>query len=243
MKRNFIRALWGNVAQHRNGKIQKEILNTKESFPFVIYTFGTENHKWLIDHGFTSRLVSDEAIKWDLETMMYRHKLEVFKYALEDFDEIVFLDWDCCQVKPYYDVWETLNKKESFQANLFQYRTKKCLWRDKDPRKVTNGGFVYIRDKSIPDIIIKLWEELRIWVLNKEKERRSRGLELRFREQSLIYDDEPAMSKYIDLFCGEWCGADKYWNLFEPEVCNLSRKSVYDADKLNSKNNIFIHNL
>jgi len=243
MKRAFIRALWGNVSSHRDGKIFKEILSVKEKDWFSVLTFGSENHKWLEKNGFNSILVNSLPIMWDLETEMYRHKLEVFKAASVDFDEFAFLDWDCIPTKNTDYAWKDLNKKESFQANLFQYRTKKCLWRDSDHRKVCNGGFAYFRDKSIPDIMIKFWDEFRKWVDEKTEERGKRGLDIRFREKSLIFDDEPAMSKYVDLVSNGWCGSDKYWDLFEPSVCNLRNKSVYCKDLLKTKDSCFIHNL
>jgi len=241
VRRAFIRGLWGDVWKHRNGKIQKEILETKERDWFTIFTFGHENHKWLEDNGFNSICVNTFPTMWDLETEMYRHKLEIFHIAFNYFDEIAFLDWDCVPTDKFDYVWDELGKKESFQANLFQYRTKKCLWRETDLRKVCNGGFAYFRDDSIPEKMIDIWDGLHKWVDEKQAERQKRGLELRFREKSLIFDDEPAMSKYIDDFCGGWCGSEVYWNLFEPEVCNLRRKSVYSQTMLDGKKSCFLH--
>lgn len=243
MKKGYIRALWGNVSSHRDGKIFKEILSVKEKDWFSVLTFGSENHKWLEKNGFNSILINNLPIMWDLETEMYRHKLEVFNLACNWFDEFVFLDWDCVPTGNIDHAWDELNKKESFQANLFQYRTKKCLWRKEDQRKVCNGGFAYFRDKTIPSKMIEFWDEFYSWVDDKKDERQLRGLDLRFREKSLIFDDEPAMSKYVDWFLGEWKGSEVYWNLFEPEVCNLRKKSVYDKNLLKSKKQYFLHNL
>lgn len=243
MKRSFIRAIWGNVSEHRNGKIAKEIASVSDKSWFTVYTFGKDNHKWLTELGFNSRIVDYCPVKFNLETEMYRHKLEVFLYATADFDEFAFLDWDCVPVSDMSDCWEKLNKKESFQANLFQYRTKKCLWRDCDHRKVCNGGFAYFRDNSIPNKMINYWEGFRSWTVKQEIKRKSKGLDLRFREKCLTYDDEPSMSRYVDDFFGSWCGSEKYWDFFEPSVCNLKKKSAFSDKMLESKNACFIHNL
>jgi len=243
MSKAFIRALWGDVSSHRSGKIAKEILSVTDRDWFTTYVFGEENEKWLKSQGFKTILVTPENTLWDLETELYRHKLEVFKVATNDFEEFAFLDWDCIPTGDISYAWDELRKKETFQANLFQYRTKKCLWREEEQRKVCNGGFAYFRDPSIPQKMIDFWDEFRIWVSAKQKERKEKGKDIRFREKSLVFDDEPAMSKYIDWVSGGWCGKEKYWDLFEPEVCNLRKKSVYPQKMLDSKKSCFIHNL
>ena len=241
--RGFIRSLWGDVSNLRNGKIAKEISSVKKKDWFTVYVFGKENEKWLKEIGYRTVLVHEDPCVWDFETRMYRHKLEAFRAAADDFDEFVFLDWDCVPVKELGSTWDDLNKKESFQANLFQYRTKKCLWRDKDTRKVCNGGFIYIRDKLIPDKLISNYDSLCSWVEEQKKSRESRGLSLRLREKSLIFDDEPSMSKYIDDYCGGWQGEEHYWKHFEPSVCNLRKKSVFSKERTESKDCKFVHNL
>lgn len=252
MKRMFIRALWGNMftpdnLATRGEKVKRDIeshLKQTETFPMVVYTFGELNHKCLLSMGVDSKLISKEASLWDMETELYRHKLEVFRYAMGDFDEIVYLDWDCVPTKKIPEnFWSLLNQKESFQANLFQYRTKKCLWRNDDQRKVTNGGFVYIRDQSIPQKFIDNWDELKVWATKQKYKRQKMGLDLRLREKCLMFDDEPSMSKYIDNFLGGWKGEGVYWDLFEPIVCNLRKKSVYSEESNNTKNACFMHML
>ena len=245
MKREFIRALWGEVSNYRNGKIAKEItkIDPKERDWFTTYVFGKENKEWLDSIGYKTILVHEDPVLWDMKTKLYRHKLEVFERATEDFDEFAFLDWDCIPISRLGGVWEELGKKESFQANLFQYRTKKCLWREDDQRKVCNGGFAYFRDKSIPNKMIKNWEAFCEDIADIKEKRDKRGLELRLREKSLIFDDEPSMSKYIDDFCSGWKGSDHYWDNFEPTICNLRRKSVYSKELLDSKDCRLVHML
>jgi len=251
MKRALVRGLWGNVLSDpygttiRGSKVAKDIEAAKQTgLPVVVYTMGTKNHEWLTGYGFDSRLISNDSIIWDMERELYRHKLQILQSAIEDFDEIVFLDWDCVPRKKFNDgFWQLLGKKESFQANLFQYRTKKCLWRDTDWRKVCNGGFIYIRDKSIPDKFIQNWDELKEWQRVKREARERQGKRLRFREKCLTFDDEPAMSKYVDDTLGGWKGVEAYWEHFEPMVCNLRKKSAFSETLNSTKTEYFRHML
>jgi hypothetical protein len=189
-------------------------------------------------------MISEEPSLWDMKTELYRHKLEVLRCAMDDYDEIVYLDWDCIPQKTITDeVWDILGKKESFQANLQLYKTKKCLWRKTDQRKTCNGGFIYIRDRIVPHRLIKNWGFFKYFTDEQKKNREARGLGLRQREKSLIYDDEPSMSDYVDNAMGEWKGLDAYWNMFEPSICNLRSKSAFDAEKLSTKDIHFMHML
>jgi len=247
MKRAFVRGIWGDITKNgiRGGKIGKDIdliRENKLSKPFITYVFGIENKKYLESLDFECILISPEPSVWDMIDQLYRHKLDIFSAAMEDYDEIVFLDWDCVPTAPLPDdFWDVMSLKSSFQANLFQYRTKKCLWRTTDVRKVTNGGFVYMRDKTIPNKIIKNYDEFYEWVKNTGEERAKQGKKLRFREKALIFDDEPAMSKYADDSIGGWQGIDKYWDLFEPEFCNLKKKSAFSDEQLKTKRECFVH--
>jgi len=220
MKRCFVRGLWGkdektNRVLHRKGRVDgniKYLLRKPFNEPFITYVWGSENYTMLEKLGVENLIkVSDNFFQWDLVTMQYRHKLELLRLAMIDYDEIVHLDWDCFPTKKLpIDYWETLGKKEIFQGCLFQYKKAKCYWRTIDQRKLTNGGYVYLRDKSLPDQFIKIWES------DDNKNKRS---------------CEPTMSLWCDRYCGGWEGKEKYYNLFEPESCSLHRNSPYKIIK------------
>jgi len=248
VKHGFIRLAWGDCSSNglRGGKLYKDICRSieKEKFPFVIYVLGTENYKYFTKLGFSCVLVNDSPLIFDVETQQWAHKLYLLSCAMHDYDEMVYLDWDCEPVKPIdNNIWDILNKKESFQANLFFYRTKRCLWRENERRKTCNGGFLYIRDKTIPSKFIANYNELLEWTIKQKAKRQSVGKDLRLREKCLIYDDEPAMSKYVDSCMGGWQGVDYYWDHFEPDVCNLNKHSVYDEEKLNTKENVYFRHV
>ena len=247
MRRGFIRGIWGDITKNgiRNGKMGNDIeaiKNNKFNEQFVTYVFGQDNATILKDNGFEVSLIDKEPVRYDMVKQLYRHKLDILESAMGDFDEIVFLDWDCVPTtKLPYDFWEELGKKAPFQANLFQYRTKKCLWRDRDWRKVCNGGFLYIRDKEIATQFIKNYDDLSEWVMKQKVARESQGKKLRFREVALMFDDEPAFSKWVDDYMDGWKGVDAYWDEFEPNFCNVKNKSAYSIDKLQTKRECFLH--
>lgn len=260
MKRAFIRAIWGDfmgidndtfshtgvMTSPKPSKLNLDIMKQSNCglLKHYVYVFGRWNKEFIRQWYFEPRQISRKSNVWDMKTELYRHKLEVLRVAMEDFDEIVYLDWDCVPQKQITDeIWDILGKKESFQANLQLYKTKKCLWRKGDQRKTCNGGFIYIRDKKIPDLLIKNWESFKMWTEDQKVKRQERDLELRQREKSLIYDDEPSMSMYVDDVMGGWKGMDDYWSNYEPDVCNLKTKSAFSSEKLNSKNVFFVHEL
>jgi len=241
MKRGFIRALWGTsdtkqdegwtTPSKRYGRMADDIsliLRHENTQPFRTYIFGKDNYKMAVDLGVTDCvMINEEPFIYDLQTSFWKHKLDIFQYAMEEdgYDEMVYLDWDCIPIKPLFsDFWEQLGQKESIQCNLQFYRRRKCLWRTEEWRKTCNGGFVYMRDKTIPSKLQAIWEtmpfDMKFW-------------------------DEIIISKYVDDVMGGWKGTEAYWKLHEPMVCNLTtvkkNRSAYPNEWISSKNICFEH--
>ena len=219
MKRTIARFYWGiqdksNRVLARKGRVDgnlKALLKNPYNTEFINLVWGTDNYKYLTSLGFKNvELVYNEPFQWDLTKFQFRHKLEGLRICMEDmgYDEIIHCDYDCYPTKPLpEDFWEQCYKKESMQGNLQQYKKCKCYWRGKkDIRKVMNGGFIYIRDKTIPTQLIKTWES------DKNINKRS---------------CEPAMSLYLDNKNNGWVGMDKFKELYETDYCNLSRNSCF----------------
>ena len=232
MKRAFIRGVWGIYDNShrllaRRSKIDGDmdrILKNKFNEPFITYVMGEDNYKRLTEKGLNCILVNKEPFMFDLVKHQYRHKMEMIKYAMEQdgYDEIVWLDWDCIPQKKLPDnFWDECYKKDTFQACHQIYFRKKCFFRKTDQRKVPNGGFLYIRDKSIPAKAIEIWETMK------------------------QDNDEPAYAKLTDDMMGGWTDSEYnlqlFWDRFETNFCNLHGGSVYPKEKLESKNVCFIH--
>lgn len=232
MRRGFIRCVWGiydnsHRITARRQKIDGDIKRIKEckfNEPFKVYVYGKDNFERLQKEGFDCLMVDECPNPFDLIKHQYRHKLELIKYAMEKdgYDEIVYMDWDCVpQKKLSDDFWEKCSQRAPIQACLQIYHRKKCWWRPIDQRKVPNGGFLYIRDKSIPSEIIKLWE-----TIPQE-------------------NDEPAIAKYIDNCMGGWVDTEKnikmFWDTYETSYCLLWKGGMWNKEMLETKDICFIH--
>ena len=229
MKRGFIRALYGifdhsHRVLHQRFQISDDIdriCKCTNNESFISYVFGEDNLKELTNKGFNCILLDKNPQKFDMVKHCHRHKLEAIRYAMENdgYDEIVLLDWDCVpQKKLSSSFWDDLGKKETFQAPLQWYKRTKCPWRIDGKRIVPNGGFVYIRDKTIPDKMIKLWN-----IVGEPD------------------NEEIAYAKYIDEINSGWIGVDEYWKRYEPMFCLLRHRSTFSQELLNTKDVNFIH--
>lgn len=233
MKRAFIRALWGEYDnstkyKSRRFKIDKDIkyyktIDDKTNLDFHAYVFGKENYDRLKDFGIKNVvLVDNKPFLYDTQTETFGNKLFLINKAMEDFDEVVYLDWDCVLTKQLPDnFWDVLNEKREIQACLQQCRRQKVFFRKPDNRKVSNGGFMYFRQKRVCMRVLNTWQNTK-----------HRG-----------FNDEIAVSKVIDSLIGRWEGIDAYWDNFEPMVCDLKKGSCFTPERLATKDICFKHYL
>lgn len=224
MTKSFIHGVWGvyenkNKWWTRREKIDNDIklafLNPY-SPPSKVYVFGEENAKKIADAGFNVTMVDKKPYVFDMEKEQYRHKIEVWKAGLQEFDEIVFIDWDCVPVRKLPDdFWDVMSKGEKVQATIYMYVLQRVFFRNNDSRKVSASTFTYLRGKETVDNIIRVWEEIgRPW------------------------QEEIALSKYIDELNKGWHGIEGY-KKFEPKYHCLFWH--YDKEFLRQKYLIFFH--
>lgn len=206
MKKGFARGLWGNspkIKEDIDIAIQKDISRGLE---FICYTFGEENHNLLLRKNIKSVLVEKRPNIYHERKHTWRYKLDIYKFAMQELDEMVYLDWDCNLVSDLSkNFWEDLSKKESIQGCLYRWKRAVCAWRKerRDQSYIINNGFLYMRDKSIPQKIIDEWD--------KRKTR----------------NDEEITSFYIDGMIGWWKGEAYWMEHFEPECCQLLLAPVF----------------
>ena len=241
MTRGFIRCLWGAGESYatedflkkieqsdlpydriiksmiRRDKIDKDIshcIREKLMEPFVTYVFGKDNFDYIKSLNLECELIDEDPYVYQNS----RHKLEALKYAMQDFDEIVFMDWDTKPCKKMDEnFWNILNKKGVIQSSLWHFRTPKINYRENymDNKNIPAGAFIYIRDKTIPCKLIDAWSELG----NK-------------------WSPEPSLAKVTDDMMGKWKDIYEYWKLYEPEVYHTKcspykRLDDYTKDKEN----------
>jgi len=229
MKSKFIRTLWGEYDasdknKHRRKKMEVDIkllLQNPYKVEFKTYVFGKDNFSFLQDHGIEDcELIDTKPIVWDMATQQFRHKIEAFKRGIEEFDEIVFLDWDCQAIKPLPCLfWEKLRELEKIQAVLRMYKRRKAYWRKKDQRKIPCASFVYINDVKVGQDLVDLWENM-----------------------GKPWSEEIVIMKYMEqLSGGSWKGIDYYWDNFEPNFFVLDEGYVYEKSLLQTKDLTFKH--
>lgn len=203
MTRSVIRALWG-IYEHNDRRMYKRrgtqdaniklVKMNRTSLPFCCYTFGEDNHKFLLDKGINSRLVDKRPIVWDMDNEQFRHKLEVLKCGLNDFDEVIFMDWDCMAIRPFtHTMWDTVSKGNDIQAILRMYKRRKATWRISHQRAIPEASWVYLRGKKVGDDLINQWEKM-----------------------NRPCSEELVMAKYMDERAGGWQGLEHYWKCYEP---------------------------
>lgn len=236
MKRIFVRGIWGvdkgffekhkdktfdflnkydydktNCCATRRHELNTTIeqqINTIDKGKVVCYVYGEENYDYFKRFGIKTNLIFKEPYRHHPINENWRHKLEIMKMALEDYDEIVWIDWDCKRTKDIpEDFWDILGKKESFQACLVKYTHRQISWRNNkwNNKILPNGGFVYLRDKGIVDKLIELYDTKKTWT------------------------DEAPYAMYTDEIMGGF-DKDKYFNLFEPLVAS-TRRSIFTEPK------------
>jgi len=232
IKQGFVRGVWGIYDKDnklgrpysRRTKIDNDIELTSLN-PYApkckVYVFGEDNFKFLTDKGWDTVLIDKRPIVWDMVKEQYRHKIEIWRAGLQEFNEIVFLDWDCVPTReiPTY-FWEKLSVGMPIKATIYMYKLKRVIFRIGNERKVSASTFVYINGLEHCENIIKTWEEIgRPW------------------------QEEIALSKYIDILNGgNWLGIDDYLKKFEPEFHTLY--NWYPSDYVKNvmyKENIFYH--
>jgi hypothetical protein len=197
MNNSFITGLWGVHASKDKSHFWQRLSKCENDIklfmlnPYApkvkVYIFGEENFKRMVDLGFECCLIDKKPYVWDMELHQYRHKIEIWKYGCQDFDSIVFMDWDTIPIKPIPEnFWSVMHQGEPIKATILQYKLKRVN-RKGHERKVSSASMVYIRGIEHVEEIIKTWEEM-------EKPCK----------------EEYPLSKYIDSRSGGWKGVEDY---------------------------------
>jgi hypothetical protein len=197
-KRSFVRGVFGDTINFGSRtRLSCEIelvLSNKYQIDYVVYVFGEDNEKYLQDIGLKTRLIDKRNWVWERSTELFRHKLEFYKMGMEEFEEIVYLDWDVLQARPLpLNYWENLHKKEVIQGNLYWKRGVQSYWKKLSGTQglLINAGILPLRDKTFPNLLIKTWDEMNNGISLKN------NTEIEF-WQRWKYNDEVVMQYVID---------------------------------------------
>jgi hypothetical protein len=140
----FIRAFWGDLSNF-NERHKHEIIEVSKNKNLneMVYVWGVENNKFIKSLGYETILMSDNPTEYgdhylyNSSTYMI-HKLEAIKMGIKMFEEVIFLDWDCKQLKP-------IDKDFFYLLKLQDQEIQMPL---------------YLYPKNYSDIILNEWGEL-----------------------------------------------------------------------------------
>jgi hypothetical protein len=162
------------------------------------------------------------SLKFNRDFNFY-HKLLAIERAMELYDEILFLDWDCFIQKPlddrFYNMlrsrgdiqiplylypaeilnqFQTINPKSddtTHYFNMFFYQIiRNGKWKFDNGIVIPNAGFIYLRDKKFPKQLIEI--------------QKTHGITTNIEEVCALLH----FNNYID-------SAEQYMDTLEPLVC------------------------
>lgn len=157
----------------------------------LVYAFDTQSESLLWGMGLSPlAYFRHDKRRCDSSGGQFRRKLLALRHALDHYEHVVWMDFDCIKLVSEYpeDFWDTLKAGAPIQAKIRQYHRRKCHWRHDQKRVLQGGAFIYCR--SIPLI--------------------ERCLEVMIEKPVQCHDDEIAIAHTIDEMNGGWVGLDKY---------------------------------
>lgn len=169
----FVRVLFGDLEAHPKLKYEVRIASrhawSREEV--VHFVLGTKNYDYLKRLGVKDvRLVNerDQIVPRGMPRL--GNKPYLLRHAMEHFDEILFVDFDCKVMKvPDAGMWHSLRSRSdsaqrTFQALNVGYKRRVVptlkLTRNVSRRRLLNSALVYCSDRSWLDRWISAFEEL-----------------------------------------------------------------------------------
>ena len=188
----FIRIFWGDLEVF-DSKFKTQITNAAQDIQDneVVMVWGEENNKFLKDLGYTTYLISNNPWKEEFGTGHHMfnhtsllHKLYAFNIAVDYFDEVLFLDWDCYKIKEYdktfysylesgspfqvplyiypFQAIKDLQNKENYPdfivnfINKLEVFLKKYSYNSELGYIIPNTGFMYCKDSDISSELLNI---------------------------------------------------------------------------------------
>jgi hypothetical protein len=250
-KIKFIRSFWGNL-NNFNQRHRIEINNASKNKDLneMVYVWGDKNSNYIKSLGFEVTKMSDNETEYgsdflyDSDVYMI-HKLVAIKKGLSQFNKVIFLDWDCNQIKKIDSLFFKLIERQDLgiQMPLYSYpkKYKEIIFKewkeipDKEREYVTkqdeylkkhhyvlnndfitpNAGFIYCSDSKIIDEILLVNNEFDI----------------------KIATEEMAFTEYTKKRCID---LKDYILRYEPLVCDAKYDSHFNQKELNEYISKFI---
>lgn len=249
----FIRILWGNFDRYKQQIIEAKNDNLNE----IVFVWGEDNKRKLEELGYECNLIDIEPYDYaiaDNHTFINHksltHKIVGIKRALEIYNEVIFVDWDCRKEKELDDYFfELIKKKDSkIQVPLYTYPVvafEMMLNDIKEPKVndfisklrtyvdkysfrygnnyiIPNTGFFYCSDIKIIDELLGLIEVNDLQTVPDEL-------------SVFLYSQDLGMDGYIEkidpLVIGGKIHGYQWWNSiedsFDVHKNSINRKCIY----------------
>jgi hypothetical protein len=238
-KIKIIRAYWGD-----SKKLKREIPPLSIYENQIVYVWGGDNEDFLKKRGFKTRLVTEEdPCKLDYSNLLIR-KLIAVKLALEEFEEIMFIDWDCYILRELDDNFYKYIASKPIQIPLYSHTLNPIEGIAESSPSISSEDYALNKEKS--DFIIKYsWKNNDMCVLPNFGFFYSRDISIGKKLLDIaIYNnlkgcaDEGAMFIYAD--CDPESYIEKYQPVFVSGVSNFVTSTKFKISKAQNQFNNYI---
>ena len=213
----------------------------KEISPFptlpldeIVYVWGEDNQKFISDKGFEIRSVSDDLYPYfNTYHTRFGRKLVALKLALEEFDEVIMLDWDCYLLRPLDKTFFDYLKSKPIQCPLYSHHvnTAKSFTARKDfpPVSAKLQEWWDVIEKELAKYNWKYKNDILVtpnfgFVYSRDKQFGNALLDIALEYKLKGCIEEHAMFLYAN------CSFEKYLTLYQP----LFVEGVTQDDDLSS---------
>lgn len=257
----FIRIFWGDLNVFDSKfKTQIEQASQFDIPNQIVYVWGVKNEQFIKQFGFETRLISEQSnfTEYGAGHHMFNHtslihKLHAFNLAVEEFNEVIFIDWDCFPIKPFDDIFfELLRSKGPLQVPLYTYpyegikdltdKTKhekfvvdfaevlqqhliQYAYKEELGYVLPNTGFMYCRDSSISAQLLSNAIEYKLKSVPDEFAVMVYGIQNNYSIDDYILNLEPSVSY------GKHQEGESYWEVAQKQLNvlteSLVEKNVY----------------
>lgn len=219
-------------------------MSKKTKLNEMVFVWGKSNYEFIKSLGFDCTLVSVNSTEYgddylyDSDKYMI-HKLVAIKLGIEIFNRIIFLDWDCHQLKqidsnfykliderdgdiqmPMYiypknyseivlNEWKDIPLKEKEYVLKQQHYLEKYNYDWKNSYVTPNAGFIYCSNSKIIDELVSINETQKIGIASEEM----------------------SFVEYTKKYCNS---LEDYINKYEPYVCSAKTNNHFNQLELNN---------
>jgi len=218
----IIRTFWGN-----DKRIMSEIPIVPLYDNEIVYVWGDENNKWLTKRGYNTKIVNKfTSSKYTPRSNMFIKKLIALDLALQEFNEVILLDWDCYILRNFDDNFYNHLKEKPIQCPLYSHNIdikNSCLEMDK---KHTQNvlDFIDTLTNTIPKYSWKM-DNMYIspnfcFVYSRDKSLGKELLNITLKNNITGCIEEHAMFLYAN------CSIEEYIERYQPKVVRGISPSV-----------------